>query len=200
MNLYNQFFNLLTKIFKTMKKTIKSTKSILMLLAMGLTLAGCSNEPLLDNQEASLKMSVTEKSNADRSNRLHFNASLSGKNEVPARDTKAVGEAIVTISKDGSSVHYKVIVANIENVVASHFHMAPANANGGVVKGIFQNPNPQPSGRMNGILAEGDITAADLTGALAGNLAGFIEAIRSGNIYVNVHTTAYPGGEIRGQL
>lgn len=183
-----------------MKKTINSTKSILLILTMGLILAGCSNEPLLETQEASLKMTVNDKSNADRSNQLHFNASLSGKNEVPERDTKAVGEVIVTISKDESSVHYKVIVANIKNVAAAHFHMAPANANGGIVRGIFQNPNPQPSGPMNGILAEGDITAANLSGALAGNLPGFINAIRSGNIYVNVHTMAYPGGEIRGQL
>jgi hypothetical protein len=183
-----------------MKKNFNSTKSILLLLAIGLSLTGCSNDPLFETQEASLKMSLTEKSKADRSNKLHFNASLSGKNEIPERDTKAVGEVIVTISKDESSVHYKVIVANIENVVASHFHMAPANTNGGIVRGIFQNPNPQPSGPMNGILAEGDITADNLTGALAGNLSGFIDAIRNGNIYVNVHTTAYPGGELRGQL
>lgn len=183
-----------------MRKTIYLLKGFLMLLTLGLYVTGCSNEPLMDTQEASLKLNVSEKSNAKRSNRLHFNASLSGKNEVPAKETNAVGEVIVTISKDETSVHYKVIVANIENVVASHFHMAPANANGGVVKGIFQNPNPQPSGPMNGILAEGDITGADLVGALAGNLAGFIDAIRKGNIYVNVHTTKYPSGELRGQL
>lgn len=183
-----------------MKKMFYATNGVLMLLIMGLSLLGCSNEPLLETQEASLKMSVSDKSNADRSKRLHFNVSLSGKNEVPERDTNAVGEVIVTISKDETSVHYKVIVANIENVVASHFHMAPANENGGVVRGIFQNPNPQPSGPMNGILAEGDITADNLTGALSGNLSGFIDALRNGNIYVNVHTTLYPGGELRGQL
>ena len=181
-----------------MKKTFNSTKSMLLLLAMGITLVACSNEPLLENQEASLKISVLDKSNSDRSNKLHFNTSINGKNEVPARETKAVGQAIVTISKDESSVHYKVIVANLENAVAAHFHMAPAGTNGGVVRGIFANPNA--SGPMNGILAEGDITDADLVGALAGNLAGFIEALRSGNIYVNIHTAAYPGGEIRGQL
>ena len=60
-------------------------------------------------------MSVTDKSNVDRSNRLHFNASLSGKNEVPERDTKAVGEVIVTISKDETSIHFKLIVANINS-------------------------------------------------------------------------------------
>jgi len=177
-----------------MKNYFYSTKGILLLLTMGLTLAGCSNEPLLDTHEAALKTSVSDKSSANRWTRLHFNAPLSGKNEVPEVDTKAVGEAIVSISKDESSVHYKVIVANIENVKASHFHMAPPGSNGGVVIGIFNNPDP--SGKMNGILAEGDITADNL----GGNLAGFIEALRSGNIYVNVHTTAHGGGEIRGQF
>ena len=181
-----------------MKKSFYLTKGILLLLTLGFTLVGCSNEPLLENQEASLKMSVSDKSSENHSKRLHFNVSINGKNEVPERETKAVGQAIVTINKDESSVHYKVVVANLENAVAAHFHMAPAGTNGGVVRGIFSNPDP--SGTMNGILAEGDITGPDLVGALSGNLAGFIQALRSGNIYVNVHTTAYPGGEIRGQF
>ncbi len=181
-----------------MKRLFNLTKGILMLLTLGISQIGCSNEPILDFQEASLKTSISEKSSARNGTQFHFNTSLNGKNEVPERDTEAVGQAIVTISKDGSSVHYKVIVANLENAAAAHFHMAPAGTNGGVVRGIFQNSNP--SGTTKGILAEGDVTAADLVGALAGNLPGFIEALRSGNIYVNVHTPAYPGGEIRGQL
>lgn len=183
-----------------MKKSFYLTKGILLLLSLGLSLTGCSNEPLLETQEASLKMSVTEKSNSDRSNQLHFNASINGKNSVPAKDTKAVGEVIVNISKDEKTIHFKVMVANIENVLASHFHMAPPGSNGGIVVPLFANPNPQPSGPMNGIMVEGDITASDVVGALAGDLDGFIEAIRSGNIYINIHTTANPGGEIRGQL
>ena len=183
-----------------MKKTNYFTNGILLLLAVGLSLSGCSSEPLLDTQEASLKMSVSKKSEGDRSNVLHFNATLNGANSVPPKDTKAVGEVIVNISKDETSVHYKVMVANIENVLASHFHMAPAGANAGIVVPLFANPNPQPSGRMNGIMAEGDITASDVVGVLAGDLNGFIAAIRSGNIYINVHTAANPGGEIRAQL
>ena len=183
-----------------MKKTFYLTKGILLLLTLGLYLTGCSNEPLLDTQEAALKTSVSDKSNANRWTQLHFNASLNGENSVPAKDTKAVGEVIVTISKDESSVHYKVMVANIENVTASHFHMAPPGSNSGIVVPLFANPNPQPSGPMNGIMAEGDITASNVVGALAGNLAGFIEAIRSGNIYINIHTMQNPGGEIRGNL
>jgi hypothetical protein len=183
-----------------MKKLFYLSKGILLLLFLGYSLTGCSNEPILSTREASLKTSVADKSGTNHSNQFHFNASINGKNSVPAKDTKAVGEVIVNISKNESTVHYKVMVANIKNVVASHFHLAPAGSNGKVVVPLFANPNPQPSGPMNGIMAEGDITASDVFGELAGDLDGFIEAIRSGNIYINIHTMDNPAGEIRGQL
>jgi hypothetical protein len=47
------------------------------------------------------------------------------------------------------------------------------------------------------ILAEGTFTAADVSGI---SYADLLAAIRAGNAYVNVHTTLFPGGEIRGQL
>ena len=183
-----------------MKKSFYFTKGILLLLALGFFLTGCTNEPILDTQEAALKTSVSDKSSSNHSNQFHFNASINGKNSIPEKDTKAVGEVIVNISKDELTVHYKVTVANIKNVTASHFHMAPPGSNAGVVVPLFANPNPQPSGPMNGVMAEGDITASDVIGALAGDLAGFIEAVRSGNIYINIHTMQNPGGEIRGNL
>jgi len=47
----------------------------------------------------------------------------------------------------------------------------------------------------------GTITAADLTGPLAGKTMGdLVAAIRAGNIYINFHTASFPAGEIRGQL
>lgn len=183
-----------------MKRLFNLTKGILLLLTLGISQMGCTNEPILEFQEASLKTSVSEKSSANRSNQFRFNASINGRNSVPEKDTKAVGEVIVNISKDESTVHFKVTVANIENVTASHFHMAPPGTNAGIVVPLFANPNPQPSGPLNGVMAEGDITAANVVGDLAGDLNGFIEAIRSGNIYINIHTMANPGGEIRGQL
>lgn len=187
-----------------MKTIFYSTKSILLLLTTGLFLTGCSNEPIFDGQEASLKTSVSEKSNGDRSNRLHFNASLSGKNEVPEVDTKAVGEAIVTISKDETSIHFKLIVANIKaNITGSHFHMAPAGATAGVVVNLLNISDfpPPTTAPVNGVLAEGTIVQSNLSGDLAGKpLGDLISAIRAGNIYVNVHTTAHRTGEIRGQL
>jgi hypothetical protein len=133
----------------------------------------------------------------------NFRTHLSGAEEVPAVDTRAQGQAIFQLSKDGSELRYKLIVANIENVRMAHIHLAPAGENGPVVVWLYPSgPPPQLiEGRFSGVLAEGTLTAASLVGPLAGQtLADLIDEVVAGNTYVNVHTNQYPGGEIRGQI
>lgn len=128
-----------------------------------------------------------------------FVAHLTGGDEVPSVDTLAQGQAILRLSKDGSQLGYKLIVANVENVTASHIHLAPAGVNGPIV--AFLYPGPTIQGRTQGVLAEGTITAADLVGPLAGQpLSSLVANMSAGNTYVNVHTTQNPGGEVRGQI
>ena len=136
---------------------------------------------------------------------------LSGAEEVPARDTNARGNATFTLSDDGLTLSFKVIVANIDNVVASHIHIGPPGVNGPVVLFLFGNA-PPGGGTVNGILSQGTATAANLVGPLAGHpLSDLIAAMEAGNAYVNVHTNDgvlppnqgpgdFPGGEIRGQI
>lgn len=128
---------------------------------------------------------------------------MTGSEEVPAFATEAQGQAIFRLSEDGTELHYKLIVANIENVLQSHIHMAPAGTNGGIVAWLYPSAPPASliPGRTDGILAEGVIRDANVIGALAGQgVAGLMAAIRAGNTYVNVHTTQRPPGEIRGQI
>jgi hypothetical protein len=133
----------------------------------------------------------------------NYRAHLSGAEEVPVAESLAQGQAIFKLSKDGTELEYKLIVANIENVTMAHIHLAPAGVNGAVVAWLYpEGPPPQLiPGRTQGVLAEGTITAADLVGPLAGQpLSTLLDALESGNAYVNVHTSQYPGGEIRGQI
>jgi hypothetical protein len=142
---------------------------------------------------------------------LNFVTALSGGEEVPTRDTQGRGVAIFSLSKDGTELAYKLIVANIENVVAAHIHIGPAGMNGPVVVFLF-GPVPPGGGRTDGPLSEGVITAANFVGPLSGQpFSDLIEAIEAGNTYVNVHTDDgvappntgagdFPGGEIRGQI
>lgn len=134
---------------------------------------------------------------------MTFTAHLTGDQEVPPRETLAQGQAIFKLSKDGTELSYKLIVANLDNIQMAHIHLAPAGANGGVVAWLYPSAPPMIliPGTTNGILAEGVITADNLVGALAGHeLEDLIDQMVAGNAYVNVHTTLYPGGEIRGQI
>ena len=54
---------------------------------------------------------------------------------------------------------------------------------------------------VSGLLSEGDITASDLKGPIAGKqLSDLLSSMHSMDVYVNIHTTQYPNGEIRGQI
>ena len=134
---------------------------------------------------------------------LNFRAHPKGAEEVPAVDTRAQGQAIFQLSKDGTELHYKLIVANIENVLQAHIHVAPPRVNGPVVTFLYPEAPPPMliPGRSDGVLAESVITADSLVGPLAGEpLEVLLVLMLTDETYVNVHTTQYPGGEIRGQI
>jgi CHRD domain len=129
----------------------------------------------------------------------HFIAILSGDDEVPANASRARGIAIFSLSDDGSTLNYKLIVANLNNPVAAHIHTGVEGVNGPVVQGLFSGT--PGSGGFSGILAEGSFAAT----------AELLEAMENGGTYVNVHTNDgvappntgpgdLPGGEIRGQV
>lgn len=129
---------------------------------------------------------------------MQWVAVLSGAQQVPAVDTLAWGSAFFQLSPDGSMLRYKLTVANIWDVFASHIHLAPAGVNGPVVVTLY---GAEPSGRLDGVIAQGVIMASDLVDLLDGKpLSALVDEMNAGNAYVNVHTTAYPGGEIRGQI
>ena len=129
----------------------------------------------------------------------HFHTHLTGAEEVPAVVTGAQGQATFKLAADGQSITYRLNVANIDDVIQAHIHLAAPGVNGQIVVFLF---GPVAGGvDVNGRLASGSIDAGDLIGPLAGHpLADLITAIDNGNAYVNVHTVAHPGGEIRGQL
>lgn len=138
----------------------------------------------------------------------NFIAPLSGGEEVPPVDTNATGVAHFKLSKDGTELEYKLIVANIENVLQSHIHCGAAGVNGPVVAFLYPSGPPPVliPGRFNGVLAEGTITTViprapspECPEGVA-NFEELLERMRSGDAYVNVHTTQFPGGEIRGQI
>jgi Cu/Zn superoxide dismutase len=140
----------------------------------------------------------------------NFVATLSGDQEVPARDTQARGVATFKLREDGTALEFKVNVANLDNVFAAHIHCGGVGVNGPVGVTLFMGA--PAGGVVNGTLAEGAITAPDPgNGCGWADLAAVLAAMASGATYVNVHTNDgvaptdtgpgdFPGGEIRGQV
>ena len=143
-----------------------------------------------------------------------FSAKLTGASQLPEPTTsKATGELKLVVSADGKKISYTLSVENLRNPSGSDMHLGPDTANGPAVVKLFPARGAAAKkGDVSGVLAEGTITADDLTGPLLGSpLADLIEQIREGNTYVNVHTddgtppaNTGPGdyhlGEIRGQI
>ena len=133
---------------------------------------------------------------------------LNGYEENPDISTIATGSFEARLSKDGTSLHYTLSYSGLEGTVTqSHVHFGKPGINGGVSFFLCNGPTT-PTCPQAGTV-EGDIVAANVIGPNsppanqgieAGNLAEILAAMRAGHAYANVHSTVWPGGEIRAQI
>lgn len=121
-------------------------------------------------------------------------ATLSPTNEVPPKTTTGTG--VVTFVDLGTEIDWTMTLTNMTGVIASHIH-APgaAGVNAGVIFNLFL-PNGA-TGTLNGVVGHGSLTNSNNPNVTLDSLRVLIN---NGMAYVNVHTTANPGGEIRDQL
>lgn len=131
---------------------------------------------------------------------LTFNAALSGGNEVPGVVTGSAGTAVVTWNSTTNAGTYRVEVYNMPvGTTASHIHVGASGVSGPVVIGL----TVPTGGISNDYALTGTFGCSDVTVRAAQGINScddFAQALSLGNMYVNVHSTANPGGEIRGQL
>ena len=94
---------------------------------------------------------------------------------------------------------FQLSLKNINGVTGANIHNGKQGENGPVVADLF-NPSG-PTGAINGKLAAGTLTSSKLTGSLQNKeLSALVNMIRSGEAYVNIHTTQNQNGEVRGQI
>jgi hypothetical protein len=128
-----------------------------------------------------------------------FITELTGFEEVPpVNNTSAIGVAEFKLGQD--NIMYIVNVTDIENVTAAHIHSGQVGENGPIVVTLFKEDTPTTA-MTTGVLSEGNITATNLEGPMAGQLlSNLTSAMSNDQTYVNVHTQQNPNGEIRGQI
>jgi hypothetical protein len=139
--------------------------------------------------------------------------------EVPALSSPASGFFKASIDEDNQTISYELHYENLEAApLQAQIHVGQIGVNGGVSVFLCGNaptvpaaPAPPPPecpaapATVTGTLGIADIIGPAAQGiapttATANEFAELVDVLRSGVTYANVHTTKYPGGEIRGQV
>lgn len=146
------------------------------------------------------------------SGQTNFFAWLDGSQEVGPTNSTATGTAVFVLNAAQDRLTIDLTITGLDldglqtpdipqdNVTGLHIHRAPVGVNGGVVFGMIGINND-----LNGDLiidpAAGTVFSAwDLAEGNATTLAAELPNLLAEGLYINVHTTAFPGGEIRGQI
>ena len=113
---------------------------------------------------------------------MTYNVNLSGSQEVPAVNTMSMATAVVEIDEDLPAFSVSVDVSGLTDVTGVHVHDGGIDMNGPVAFPLTD------AGDGTYVLAETNISPSNL------------DALTNGEWYLNVHTTANPNGEVRGQI
>jgi hypothetical protein len=139
---------------------------------------------------------------------LSLRARLTGFQESPPKLSPSTGTFEATVI--GSTLSYTLTYSKLSSpAFMSHIHFAQPAVNGGIFLWLCGSATaPGPAGTPTcppdgGTVSRSGVTAADIQGLSAQNLsagdfAGALRIISAGDAYVNVHTTSFPAGEIRG--
>ncbi len=117
-------------------------------------------------------------------NGLVFDGWMSGLQEIPFATTTASGLAVALVSNDLSRIDALMVTDGVSGTIGqSHFHMAAQGSNGSVIQDLTPSLNDN-----------------DIINFFTAPSTQLVDALLSGNIYINAHTPAFPGGELRGQM
>ena len=123
-----------------------------------------------------------------------FEVPLSGGSEVPPVASGGSGTAFFTVV--GDAILFRLDVADMVEVRAAHIHGPAAEGVNAPVRVNLYTPEAGTTFSGTGTVAQG-AAPAPRAGA---DFDSVMVLLRTGNAYVNVHTVANPGGEIRGQF
>jgi hypothetical protein len=129
-----------------------------------------------------------------------FRARLSGDNQVPPLATDTAGRFKIVVNNGATAGEYTLRVDSGVRITQAHFHCGSAAVNGPVIVFLvgFRPEGWDVDGQW---VSNATVTDANVVNTACGaTLAEIFQQARAGNVYVNVHSVANPGGVIRGQL
>jgi hypothetical protein len=136
---------------------------------------------------------------------------LTGYQEDPgAVSTAGTGQFRAMVDEDDQTISYRLSYSDLQgSVTQSHIHFGGRAQSGGIAVFLCSNLGNGPAGTqacppapatITGTITPADVIGPAGQGIAAGEFGELIAALRAGVTYVNVHSTIWPGGEIRSQL
>ena len=130
-----------------------------------------------------------------------FDATMVGAQEVPAATTSAGAKATFALNADGTLSYELRATAAITGATMAHIHLGARGQNGPIavmLYGVTSGENFSAGALISsGTIDDDDVAALP---GFDGTVAALVERMRQGRAYSNLHTTANPGGEVRGQI
>ena len=127
-----------------------------------------------------------------------------------ALSTTGTGEFQAKVDTSAQEIHYTLSYAALEgNVTQAHIHFGGRAQSGGISVFLCTNLGNGPAGTqacpaapatVSGTIRPADVIGPAAQGITAGQFNELVAAMRADSTYVNVHSSLYPGGEIRAQL
>ena len=153
-------------------------------------------------------LAVTSYATAD-SGEKNVDTTLIGYLEVPAVSTEARGRFEARIDDD--SLTYRLSYSDLEgSVTQAHIHFGQRSVNGGISIWLCSNlaspptpagtPSCPAEGSVSRTVGPSDVVGPSAQGIAPGEFDELVAAVRVGRAYANVHSSLFPGGEIRGQI
>jgi hypothetical protein len=132
----------------------------------------------------------------------NFKADLSGANEVPAVESDTTGRATFHADREETEIRFTLRVRNADGILGAagaHIHCGPEAENGPIVAFLA---GPVVGGLDGSVVIRATLSGENIDdGAGCGStIAELLDSMRDGDTYVNVHSIANPGGEVRGQI
>jgi glucose/arabinose dehydrogenase len=130
-----------------------------------------------------------------------FGADLQGRQEVPPVTTNAGAIGRFKRNADGSLDFELRATGPIQDARQAHIHLGARGQNGPVVVFLY-GPTSGEDFKQGDLIARGTIDDGDVIArpGFTPTVANLVERMRQGRAYANLHTTANPGGEVRGQI
>jgi CHRD domain-containing protein len=135
----------------------------------------------------------------NNANTQAWQATLTGAAETPPVATLASGTADFTMDNDGNDhIHFHINAVNFTNLTVGHIHAGDIGKPGPIIVALIANTPPVSGSRE----FDGEIQLEDIEVNNNGiaTLADLRQQMSQGKLYVNLHTSANPLGEIRGQI